>query len=47
MQNGKTKKKLTISGKPKTFITQQNFENKKILFNDKKFSKNLNKTWQF
>ena len=41
----KQKKKLTISGKPKkTFVSQQNFENKKkFSFNDKKFSKPLNK----
>ena len=37
----KQKKKLTISGKPKkTFISHQNFENKKKFpFSDKKFSK--------
>ena len=42
----KQKKKLTISGKPKkTFVSKQNFENKKKYhFNDKKFSKPLNKT---
>ena len=41
----KQKKKLTISGKPKkTFISHQNFENKKKFpFSDKKFSKTLNK----
>ena len=41
----KQKKKLTISGKPKkTFVSQQNFEiKKKFSFNDKKFSKTLNK----
>ena len=39
MENGKTKKKLTISGKPKkTFISTQNFDSKK------KFSKPLSKT---
>ena len=37
-------KKLTISGKPKkTFASQNNFEGKKFLFNDKKFTKPLNK----
>ena len=42
----KQKKKLTISGKPKkTFVSKQNFESKKkIHFNNKKFSKPLNKT---
>ena len=45
MENGKTKKKLTISGKPKkNFVPQQNFENKKKFpFNEKKFSKPINK----
>ena len=42
----KQKKKLTISGKPKkNFVSQQNIENrKKFTFNEKKFSKPLNKT---
>ena len=42
----KQKKKLTISGKPKKiFVAKQNFENKKrTSFQDKKFSKPLNKT---
>ncbi len=41
----KQKKKLTISGKPKkNFTSQQDFGNrKKISFNEKKFSKPLNK----
>jgi len=41
----KQKKKLTISGKPKkNFVSQQNFENrKKFPFNEKKFSKPINK----
>ncbi len=41
----KQKKKLTISGKPKkTFVPQNNFEGKKkFFFNDKKFTKPLNK----
>ncbi len=42
----KQKKKLTISGNPKkTFVSKQNFENKKkVSFQDKKFSKPFNKT---
>ena len=42
----KQKKRLTISGKPKkNFVSQKNFESKKkFFFNDKKFSKPLNKT---
>ena len=42
----KQKKRLTISGKPKkNFVSQKNFESKKkFIFNDKKFSKPLNKT---
>ncbi|MDA9745084.1 translation initiation factor IF-2 [Candidatus Pelagibacter sp.] len=42
----KQKKKLTISGKlKKTFVPQQNFESKKkFSFNERKFSKPLNKS---
>ena len=42
----KQKKKLTISVKPKkNFTSQQDFENrKKISFNERKFSKPINKT---
>ena len=41
----KQKKKLSITGKPKkTFIPKQNFaDKKKLSFNDKKFSKPINK----
>ena len=45
MENGKTKKKLTITGKSKkTFVPQQNFVGKKnSSSNDRKFSKPFNK----
>ena len=41
MENGKTKKKLTISGKPKkTFVPKQNLESKNnYSSNNKKFLK--------